>query len=87
MTKMRHHRLGLAADVTGATAGKFHPASDIFPLIEGDEFSALAEDIRANGLLVPIVLHEGMILEGRNRFRACDVHASLRRGRAGAGLR
>jgi N6-adenosine-specific RNA methylase IME4 len=72
--KIRHHRLGCkAADVTGATGGKFHPVADIFPLIEGDEFSALAEDIRANGLLVPIVLHEGMILEGRNRFRACEV--------------
>jgi N6-adenosine-specific RNA methylase IME4 len=52
---------------------QFHPLANLFPLIEGDEFAALVEDVRANGLLVPIVLHEGMILEGRNRLRACSA--------------
>ena len=55
---------------------QFHPLANLFPLIEGDEFAALVEDVRANGLLVPIVLHEGMILEGRNRLRACRRRAS-----------
>jgi ParB-like chromosome segregation protein Spo0J len=47
-----------------------HPLADLFPSIEGNEFSALVEDVRTNGLLDPIVLHEGMILDGRNRYRA-----------------
>lgn len=62
-----------AADIPGGTGLQFHLLADLFPLIDGDEFAALVDDIRANGLLVPIVLHEGMVLEGRNRWRACEA--------------
>lgn len=50
---------------------KPHPLAEVFPLISGDEFDALVEDIRVNGLQHPIILHEGLILDGRNRYRAC----------------
>lgn len=51
---------------------KFHPYSEIFPLIEGAEFEALVEDIKAHGLREKIWIYEGKILDGRNRFLACQ---------------
>ena len=50
---------------------EFHPASEIVRKMQDDEFQALAEDIRANGLLVPVELLDGQIIDGRHRWRAC----------------
>lgn len=48
----------------------FHPLADAFLLIDGDEFAALVEDVRANGVREPVVLYDDKILDGRNRWRA-----------------
>jgi len=49
----------------------FHPLSNMFPLMQGEEFDALVEDIRKNGQREPIVLYQGKVLDGRNRHNAC----------------
>lgn len=49
----------------------FHPIADIFPLIPESDISGLALDLQENGLLNPIILYEGKILDGRNRYLAC----------------
>jgi hypothetical protein len=48
-----------------------HPLAAIFPLMGETDLAALADDIDANGLRDPVWLHEGKILDGRNRYRAC----------------
>lgn len=48
-----------------------HPASLIFPPMSDTEFKALCEDIKAHGLVEDILLLDGQILEGNNRYRAC----------------
>lgn len=50
---------------------ELHPLCTLFPRLGGAEFDALKADIAANGLRHPIVLHDGMILDGGNRYRAC----------------
>jgi hypothetical protein len=50
---------------------QFHEAANIFPLINGEEFDGLVEDVRKNGQRESIKLLDGKILDGRNRYRAC----------------
>lgn len=51
---------------------ELHPACALFPPMTEAELGALAEDIASNGQRDPIVLHEGKILDGRNRLAACQ---------------
>jgi ParB-like nuclease family protein len=51
---------------------KFHP--DCLAMGEpmsDQDLDVLAKDIQANGLLEPITISAGMILDGRNRYLAC----------------
>lgn len=50
---------------------EYHEFANIFPLLHGEMFDELVEDVRKNGLLEPIILLDGKILDGRNRYRAC----------------
>jgi ParB-like chromosome segregation protein Spo0J len=49
----------------------FHPFANRFPLMTQAESNDHVADIKTRGLLDPIVLFEGMILDGRNRYRSC----------------
>ncbi|MBN1329302.1 MAG: ParB N-terminal domain-containing protein [Candidatus Heimdallarchaeota archaeon] len=51
---------------------KFHEAANIFPMMAYEEYQGLKKDISENGLLDPIILFEKKILDGRNRYKACE---------------
>ncbi|MEV8477862.1 DUF5131 family protein [Streptomyces sp. NPDC051173] len=59
-----------------ARLGEFevHPAADAYPLIDGEEFTKLADSIKRNGLREPIIVNHDrtVLIDGRNRYRACE---------------
>jgi len=50
-----------------------HPAAEIFPMLSREKLRELAEDIAEQGLVHPIVLFDGQVLDGRNRAAACEI--------------
>lgn len=49
----------------------FHEYANLFPMLDEIELGELTDDIRLRGLEEEIVLYEGKILDGRNRYLAC----------------
>lgn len=60
-------------NVSGSFSYSYHELSTLFPLLETDKLSELADDIKTNGLQQPIVIYNNQILDGRNRFEACKL--------------
>lgn len=58
-----------------------HPVASLFPMIGDEELQALADDIKENGQREPIIvayldeamLDEPVVIDGRNRFAACEI--------------
>jgi ParB-like chromosome segregation protein Spo0J len=48
-----------------------HQLCTLVPRLGGAEFEALKSDILANGQREPITVHDGLVLDGGNRYRAC----------------
>lgn len=51
---------------------KFHPYCTALPVLEDERLDELAADIKKHGLREEIWTYQGMILDGRNRFLACQ---------------
>lgn len=48
--------------------------ADFYPLLSDEELNVLIEDIRENGQNYPITVDkDGVLLDGRNRLRACEA--------------
>ena len=58
---------------TPEDGGKFeiHEIAGIFPPMREKEFEALVADIQEHGQFEPIWTHQGKIIDGRHRLRAC----------------
>lgn len=55
-----------------------HPAAELFPLLGAEELAELAADVKAQGLHEAVWLYRDpdrgvMLLDGRNRWRACEA--------------
>jgi hypothetical protein len=51
---------------------EIHPLAMKFPAMSDSEIEKLAKDIEKHGLRLDLVLYEGKILDGRNRYLACQ---------------
>ncbi|NBA93447.1 ParB N-terminal domain-containing protein [Pseudomonas sp. R5(2019)] len=49
---------------------EFHTLAMLFPKIVGERFESLVASIKANGVRIPIVIYQGKILDGVNRYLA-----------------
>src|SRR5436190_2809434 len=70
----RMRRPGKGDSMIGWESLQFHELADLFPMLCEEELSELADQIERDGFdpAHPIVLFEGKILDGRNRWMACD---------------
>jgi N6-adenosine-specific RNA methylase IME4 len=50
---------------------EIHEAAYLFPEMQEQEFAELKEDIRVNGLQIPILTFGEKLVDGRHRLRAC----------------
>jgi ParB-like chromosome segregation protein Spo0J len=50
-----------------------HPIAARYPMLSNDEIKELAEDIKQHGLIHPIVVDHDVLIDGRNRLKACEV--------------
>lgn len=49
-----------------------HPLAELWPLMDAAQLDRLAEDIRAHGQRLPIIMLGFLLLDGRNRWLACE---------------
>lgn len=49
-----------------------HEVCTLFPAMESDQRDAMRDDIRRNGVQMPIWVYDGKIIDGRNRAEICD---------------
>lgn len=50
---------------------EIHPTAAIFPMMSDEALDELAADIKEHDLRNPIVMHEGRVIDGRNRLEGC----------------
>ena len=52
---------------------KIHPVANLFPMMSGEPFTSLVDDIKKNGLQNPVVMQGDTLIDGRNRMAACTA--------------
>ena len=52
---------------------RVHRSAARFPLMSDQDLIALAMDLRKSGQRLPVIVEGDLVLDGRNRLRACDL--------------
>jgi hypothetical protein len=52
------------------TGMRWHPYAELFPWIEGHAFDEFKADVAKRGVIEPVVMFDGQLLDGRNRYMA-----------------
>ena len=73
-------RLAVAANASTLNPLSLNPSAlqidacaEAFPPMQVDEFEALKASIDRNGLLEPILVWQGRVMDGRHRLKACEA--------------
>lgn len=52
---------------------KVHRANSVWPMMDDYDIERLADSINRSGLLKPILVQDGVLLDGKNRLAACKI--------------
>jgi len=69
----RQYHVGMEYEINPDDKVDIHPAAETMPMMDGESIALLAEDIKTNGQLVPILTINGKLIDGRNRLKACRL--------------
>lgn len=64
---------GLPRETYAGLGYPTHRYADIIPVADDTDQAALRDSIKSTGLVEPIVLYQGAILDGRHRYKACQL--------------
>lgn len=70
--RRRSRRARAAARPPAALSLALSPLTALFPSMAAEQYAALKESIARHGLLEPLLVHRGEVIDGRHRWRACQ---------------
>ena len=73
-TAVRHRPRRARADgrPPAALSLALSPLTALFPAMAAEQYAALKESIARHGLLEPLLVHRGEVIDGRHRWQACQ---------------
>lgn len=72
-----NHIASEADSTQGFTTYLQHPLSAAFPAMSAEDYQSLKDSIEVNGVLNPITIYEGMVIDGWHRYRAANELAMI----------
>lgn len=65
----RYEQLAKVFDSGNLQQAPVHPMANLFPMLDKDQRAAFRDSLQDRGQNHPVVFHQGMLLDGRNRAR------------------